>query len=227
VASVDLVPAAALTIALPPHRGDRLVPEPSPVDRELQALAADLRKLESEYTMYFAGRAPRPPYESRARVEQTIKRLERTPYEAQVHRFQFGAVQARFAAFAELWDRAVRAREEGRPTPFTRQAPGTTGAQAPQPGTVVHTTALSNPVGQLDKLRDLYDALMDARREAGHDPVPFHRFADLVKRQVADLQERYRSEEVSFRVVVQEGKVSFKARPGGGAAPVAPETPPD
>lgn len=203
------------------------MPEPSPVDRELQSLAADLRKLESEYTMYFAGRAPRPPYESRARVEQTIKRLERTPYEAQVHRFQFGAVQARFAAFAELWDRAVRAREEGRPTPFTRQAPGTTGAQAPQPGTVVHTTALSNPVGQLDKLRDLYDALMDARREAGHDPVPFHRFADLVKRQVADLQERYRSEEVSFRVVVQEGKVSFKARPGGGAAPVAPETPPD
>lgn len=203
------------------------MPEPSPVDRELQALAGDLRKLESEYTMYFAGRSPRPPYESRARVEQAIKRLERTPYEAQLHRFQFGVVQARFAAFAELWDRAVRAREEGRPTPFTRQGSGPAAAAAPTPGTVVHTTSLSNPVGQLDKLRDLYDALMDARRETGHDPVPFHRFADLVKRQVTELQERYRSEEVSFRVVVQEGKVSFKARPGGPAVPRDSDDPPE
>lgn len=201
------------------------MPEPSSVDRELQALASDLRKLESEYTMYFAGRTPRPPYESRARVEQAIKRLERTPYETPVHRFQFGALQARFAAFADLWDRAVRAREEGRPTPFQRPSSGHGAGAATPPGTVLYTTALSNPVAQLDKLRDLYDALMDARRETGREPVPFHRFADLVKRQVADLQERYHTEDVSFRVEVQGGKVSFKARPGGEGGPDAAGTP--
>lgn len=194
------------------------MPETSAADRELQGLAADLRKLEAEYTMYFSGRAPRPPAESRSRFEQALKRLERAPLGTQVQRFQFSALQSRFSTFADLWDRGVRAREEGRPGPMTRGAP----AAAPPPrkdaGKVVHTTELSDPVGQLDKLRDLYDALMDARRETGHDAVPFHRFADLVKRQVAELQARYRSEEVSFRVVLQEGKVRFRARPGGGAA---------
>lgn len=192
--------------------------DPSAVERELQGLAAELRKLEAEYTMYFAGRLPRPPVENRGRFDQAIKRLERVPFGTPVHRFQFSALQARYSTFADLWDRGVRAREEGRPTPFTRPGQSAVSIDAAEPGTVVHTTALSDPVAEIDKLRDLYDALMDARRSAGHDAVPFHRFADLVKRQVSDLQQRHHTAEVSFRVVVEEGKVSFKARPVGGSA---------
>src|SRR5690606_11076500 len=112
------------------------VPDPSPVDRELQGLAADLRKLEAEYTMYFAGRLPRPPFENRGRFEQAIKRLERARFDTQVHRFQFSALQARFSTFVELWDRGVRAREEGRPTPFTRPAQGSADVTAEEQGTV-------------------------------------------------------------------------------------------
>ena len=40
------------------------------------------------------------------------------------------------------------------------------------------------PVQEMDKLRDLYDALMDARRDEGHEAVPFHKFASLVREQV-------------------------------------------
>lgn len=203
------------------------MPESSPADRELQGLAAELRKLEVEYTTYFAGRSARPPYENRSRFEQAMKRLERTPFDTQVQRFQFSALQARFSSFADLWDRGVRAREEGRPTPFTRQGAPAAAAERDETGTVVHATALSNPVAELDKLRDLYDALMDARRDSGHDAVPFHRFADLVKRQVAAIQERHHSSEVSFRVVVQAGRVSFKARPGGTAASADAQPPHD
>ena len=192
------------------------MPELSPADRELQSLAADLRKLEAEYTTYFAGRTARPPFESRQRVDQTIKRLERINYDTQALRFQFAALQSRYSAFADLWDRALRAREEGRPTPFQRQVPSSTAdALPPAAAVVLHTTAFSDPVAQLDRLRDLYDVLMDARRETGHDAVPFHRFAELVKRQVSELQERHHTAEVSFRVVKTDGRVTFKARPGG------------
>jgi hypothetical protein len=198
------------------------VPELSPADRELQGLAADLRKLEAEYTTYFAGRSARPPIEGRRRLDQAVKRLERTTYETQALRFQFAALQARYSAFADLWDRALRAREEGRPSPFNRQVPSAATDNESNHGpsdlpVVLHTAAFSDPVGQLDRLRDLYDVLMDARRETGHDAVPFHRFADLVKRQVAELQERHHREEVSFRVVKEDGRVTFKARPGGAA----------
>ncbi len=41
---------------------------------------------------------------------------------------------------------------------------------------------------EMDKLHTLYDSLMDARREAGDEVVPFHRFAALVKDQVTKLK---------------------------------------
>lgn len=63
----------------------------------------------------------------------------------------------------------------------------------------------------IEKVRELYESLMDARREAGDQVVPFHRFVGLVKEQVSTLQ-KTGSPEVAFRVAVQDGKVSSTAR---------------
>ena len=38
---------------------------------------------------------------------------------------------------------------------------------------------------EMDKLHDLYDSLAEARRQPGEERVPFHKFADLIKTQVA------------------------------------------
>ena len=64
---------------------------------------------------------------------------------------------------------------------------------------------------EMDKLHTLYDSLMDARREAGDEVVPFHRFAALVKDQVAKVKTTGVAE-VAFRVAVVEGKVNFTVR---------------
>ena len=53
--------------------------------------------------------------------------------------------------------------------------------------------------------------LTEARRESGEEPVPFHKFADLIKTQVAGLKEKG-SPEVAFRVAMKDGKVNFTAR---------------
>jgi len=87
-------------------------------NRELTALEGDLKRLESEYNMYFAGRLKRPPWETRARVEATVKRLDRTSINNYGVRFRFTTLQTRFSRFIDLWDRALRAREEGRPGPL-------------------------------------------------------------------------------------------------------------
>ena len=97
-----------------------------PLDRELQILESDLRKLEGEYNMYFAGRLPRPPWETRARVEAAVKKLDRSHIQNYGDRFRFSTLQARFSAFIDLWDRGLRAREEGRPGPFNAQPTATT-----------------------------------------------------------------------------------------------------
>ena len=97
----------------------RHVPEqPADVDTDLTKLETELRRLEAEYNMFFAGRLPRPPWETRARVDAMVKRIDRARLTNYGDRFRFTTLQTRFTKFADLWDRALRAREEGRPGPL-------------------------------------------------------------------------------------------------------------
>jgi hypothetical protein len=189
------------------------------LDADLRALDAVLRKLEAEYNMYFAGRLPRPPWEVRAEVERGVKRLERQVSAAGnlADRFRLQTIQSRYAAFVDLWDRGLRAREEGRPGPFAqrrRAAPKEPEAPSER---VVYVTTFAEPLDELDKLQDLYERLTDVRRELGEPQVPFHKFAGLVRDQVETLKRRG-APEVAFRVAVRDGKIAFTARglKGGG-----------
>ncbi|MDQ3070229.1 MAG: hypothetical protein M3R55_10935 [Acidobacteriota bacterium] len=183
--------------------------------RDLTLLTGELKKLEAEYNMFFAGRLARPPWETRSRVESLIKKWDRERIEAtSTDRFRFQTLQARYATFVDLWDRGLRAREEGRPGPFnwaSGSAPPAAGAKEPSMPQVVHVAAIADPMRDIEKVRELYESLMDARRDAGDQTVPFHRFVGLIKDQVRTLRQKG-SPEVAFRVAVTDGKVSFTAR---------------
>ena len=184
------------------------------IQKDLLTLEADLKRLEAEYNMFFAGRLPRPPWETRGRVEALIKRWDRGHIQSSGDRFRFENLQTRFQKFTELWDRGLRAREEGRPGPFAQPLPKRPG-RAGADGKVLHVANFRDPASEGDKLRSLYDSLMDARRKSGEDAVPFHKFAALVKDQVSKLREAG-SREVAFRVVVKDGKVNFTVRGSKG-----------
>ena len=181
------------------------------VDHELTTLEGELKRLEAEYNMFFAGRLPRPPWETRGRVEAMVKRLDRSHINNTGARFRFSTLQTRFQTFADLWERGLRAREEGRPGPFS--LPQRAEPEKPQRAEdrILHVTTFSDPLKQMDKLHDLYDSVAEARRQAGEEPVPFHKFADLIKTQVAGLKEKG-NPEVAFRVAMKDGKVNFTAR---------------
>jgi hypothetical protein len=189
------------------------MPEQTDVQRDLLALEAELKRLEAEYNMFFSGRAPRPPLETRGRVEALVKRWDRGHIDTAIDRFRFQSLQSRFAKFVDLWDRGQRAREEGRPGPFRQPAPPKEipkKAEAPE-SRVLNVTAFRDPMREMDKLHTLYDSLMDARRQVGEEVVPFHRFAALVKDQVSKLKDTG-SPEVAFRVAMKDGKVNFTVR---------------
>jgi hypothetical protein len=194
------------------------VAEVPDLERELQILEVELRKLEGEYNMYFSGRLPRPPFETRSRVEQLVKRLDRSYIQNFGDRFRFSTLQGRFAAFVDLWDRGLRAREEGRPGPFAHKRPDASKApaKAEVADRILFVTAFKDPMKELDKLQDLYATLRDARQELGEENVPFHKFAELVKSQVAKLK-KDGAPEVAFRVSVKSGKLNFTARGLKGA----------
>jgi len=185
----------------------------SDLESDLRALEAELRKLEAEYNMFFAGQLPRPPWETRTRVEQMMKRLERTVTTegSAVDRFRQQTQQSRLAALVDLWDRGLRAREEGRPGPFARRREaGPDAAERPE-DRIVHVTVFTDPAKELDRLRDLFERLTDMRRELGATQVPFHKFAGLIRETVAAMKLKG-VPEVAFRVAVHDGKITFTAR---------------
>jgi hypothetical protein len=189
---------------------------PSDTERDLTRLEAELKRLEAEYNMFFSGRLPKPPWETRTRVEGLVKRYDRAYIQNTGDRFRFSTLQSRFAAFVDLWDRGMRAREEGRPGPFTHKP---IAKELPQKGPedrILRVAAFKDPVQEIDKLTELYESLGEARRAVGEQNVPFHKFAELVKGQVSKLRQTDNAE-VAFRVAVKDGKVSFTARSMKGA----------
>jgi hypothetical protein len=190
-------------------------------ERDLALLESELRRLEAEYNMYFAGRSPRPPVESRRRVDQLVRRLDNTAITNYADRFRFSTLQARFVKFLDLWDRGLRAKEEGRPSPFVSGRSPRPPAQPPHDPTpaprdpnaeqVLHIASFSDPAREPVKLRQLYDRLVEARKSVGEKTVPFEKFVHTVAEQVRDLKEQG-VPEVAFRVGMKGGKVSLTAK---------------
>jgi len=189
-----------------------IVAAPTELERDLQQLAADLRRLEVEYTQFFAGRLPRPPLRLRSSVDALMRRLDRAPFEQIAQRFRFQTLQSRYATFGELWDRSMRQREEGRGSLPVAE----TAARTARPKDVLLETSIVDPTRENDRLGDLYEALCEARRNAGEREIPFEKFVEVVTGQV----EKSRQEgagPVTFRVTTQDGKVRFTARSNKGS----------
>ena len=176
-------------------------------------LESEVRRLEAEYQMFFAGRLPRPPWETRSRVAALMKQMDRQHLTNYADRFRFNTVQTRFSKFLELWDRGLRAREEGRRGPFARpkSAPAPA-AQQPAEERVVYSATIGDPVRDMQKVQEMYEQLAQARQQSDQDApaVPFHKFVAMVRKQLGELKAKG-SDEVAFRVAMKDGKVVLTA----------------
>jgi hypothetical protein len=192
------------------------VPERSGVERDLQQLEVNLKRLEAEYNMFFSGRLPKPPWETRKLVADMVTKYDRGYIANYGDRFRFTTLQSRFAAFVDLWDRALGAKEEGRSSPLVHQRKDLPERPKKPEDRILHVASFKNVMKEQEKLHDLYDSLVEARKEVGQEGIPFHKFAEIVKGQVKKLRDDGHAE-VGFRVAVKDGKVAFTARALKGA----------
>jgi hypothetical protein len=91
-------------------------PQKSEFDAHMHHLEAEIRRLEGEYNMFFAGRLTRPPFETKNRVAALIKRHDQSFIRNTADRFRFESLQNRYQKFIELVERQMTNRELGRPT---------------------------------------------------------------------------------------------------------------
>ena len=215
----------------------------SEFEKQMQHLDAEIRRLEAEFNMYFAGRLPRPPWETRTRVTALVKRHDQSYIQNTADRFRFESLQARFAKFIEICDRQMTMREMGRALPGTKRTStaATPSAQAaaksateekPGPATTAQAAAAERAheaaeaatervvkFGRADaaadsRVKELYEQLAAAKKQVGEAPVAYERVAALVKAQVTKFADE--GTNVAFKIALKDGKVSLTVKPEKG-----------
>lgn len=184
--------------------------QPSP-DEMLVRLEEDIRRLKVEFDIYFNGAAKRPPYDTKMRVETLVKRLGDDRALTFAQRYRYNSLAARYNAFRDLWRRTMQGREEGRdPVSAARVHIKEHSLEEPA---ISYVCLDANR--EVETVKNLYDALVEAKRRCGESTadLSFPRFHRLIASKADGLKEKLGCEKVRFSVSVEDGHVSFKAKP--------------
>jgi hypothetical protein len=186
--------------------------ELSEFDKQMMQLEGELRRLETEYNMFFAGRLKRPPFETKNRVDALVKRTDRSFIRNTGDRFRFESIQNRYQKFLELVDRQMMNRELGRMSLGVKPQ-ANAGAQkkdAKVDPNVVRFGKDAKTGQDSDAVKALYEKLAEEKKKVGEAPVPIDRIAALVKAQVDKFGSQGKN--VDFKIATKDGKVTLTAK---------------
>ena len=192
---------------------------------DLDLLEKWIRQLQIEWEKFFAGTEKKPPVDLRTRVEKLLRQYAFGEIRNNTERFRYMNLTARYNTFNELWNKRLRAVEEGRPM-------GLHGRAAAQAVDAMLQHALEHPllplappppqsefrVGSPERdtqaVQGLYERFMEARRQAGEaGAVKFESFQKLIAQQASRILSERGAKAVDFRLETKDGKVSLKAKP--------------
>lgn len=201
-----------------------MAPPKSEFEQQMMYLEAEIRRLEAEFNMFFAGRLPRPPWETRAKVAALVKRHDQSFIRNTADRFRFESLQSRHSKFLELWERQMTNRELGRSQFGARKAavtpatPAASAREAQADAAAIRSREVAERVvkfGRADdtstgssRVKELYEQLASAKKQVGEEPVSFERVQALVRAQV----DKFGAGNVAFKIDTKDGKVSLTVK---------------
>jgi hypothetical protein len=193
------------------------------LQEDLDRLDVALRQLQVKWDLFFNGAEKKPPSDLQTQVEALVRRYANVEIRNNGERFRYQGLSARFSTFNELWQKRLRAREEGKvfgqhglraerlPPPAAPPPAG-----APPPPSARAATGeirVSDPSRDGAAVRALYERFVEERRRAGEGQAPaFENFRDLIGRQTERIRAEKGALAVDFRLETKDGKVSLKAR---------------
>lgn len=192
---------------------------------DLDVLEKQIRQLQIEWEKFFGGVERKPPSDLRTRVENMIRQYAYSEIRNNGDRFRYQSISTRYSTFNELWNKRLRAMEEGRsvahapkgmisvplppPEPLVPRRPLAPASSAP-PGEV----RISRPDEEPEAVRALFERYVEARRETGEGgAVRFENFEKIISQQASRILGEKGGQAVDFRLETKDGKVTLKARP--------------
>jgi len=198
---------------------------------DMDLIEKSIRQLQIEWEKFFGGVERKPPSELKARVEALIRRNANEEIRNNADRFRYQNLMARYSTFSELWNKRLRALEEGRPVGLHGRAaalppvaPAVPAASIPPPAPAVAPVAparraaagevrIQDPAGDAQAMRGLYERFVEERKRAGETAaVKFENFEKLIAQQTRRILAEKGGQAVDFRLETRDGKVSLKAK---------------
>ena len=187
---------------------------------DLDRLDVTIRQLQVKWDLFFNGQEKKPPSDLQSQVEGLVRRYANVEIRNNGDRFRYQSLCARYTTFNELWQKRLRAREEGKPfgvhglraeqlpppAPPPLREPR---SRAPAPGEI----RVSDASHDTAAVRALYERFVEERTRAGEASAPvFENFRDLISQQTERIRAEKGAQAVDFRLETRNGKVSLKAR---------------
>lgn len=192
-----------------------------PLSEDLDLLNSQIRQLQTKWEMFFAGVENKPPTELQSRVEKLIREYAFQEIRNNTERFRYQTLTARYNTFNELWQKKLRAREEGK-------AFGVHGLKAdalppPAPAREHRVPAggggtgrefrIGSAEGDEAQVQALYNRYVEERERLGEGDAPaYESFKKLIGQQTTKILGDKGAKAVDFRLDSSQGKVSLKAR---------------
>jgi hypothetical protein len=197
------------------------------IDEELGQLERDIRQLKIEYDQFFGGGRKRPPNEIEWRIELVVKRYgERSGDMKYGQRFRYNNLTQTYAKYKDIFRKRTKQKEEGTVQRHFGAAAKKIEAERAQrlaeanaryatavAETSVFRVTCSEPEREREKVEQLFQAFVEAKKTAGEDIARLTHagFAEFVRKKTKDLQRQKNCSEVEYVVEVVENQVKLKA----------------
>ena len=168
-----------------------------------------LKDLISRYELYFTGLEKREPLQLRGEVEALVRRYSGVPINNTMYKHRFNMLTARLNTYREHWNRILKLMEEGR---YSRDRFIRDLHLRNNHKTERRQTDSPPPTADAD-LDRLVQEFREARKACNLpvDKITRELLAGIIEKQKPLLAARLGTENLAFRVVIEDGKPKLKA----------------
>ncbi len=179
------------------------------IAEDLIILENRLKELITKYEQYFIGLEKREPLKLREDVEKLVRRYLNTPINNTMYKHRYNNLAARFNSYQQHWARIIREIEEGR---YSRDRFRAHMHETKKSTTVQDKTSQQVSPQNLE-LERVYEELLEARRSCKLpvEGMTRQQLEETLNRQKPLLASRLGTDDIRFRVVVEDGRPKIKA----------------
>ena len=183
---------------------------------ELDKLDEQLELLRIQFEQFFTGILPFSPDKLHADVKRRIRRLLKAPFRNSEMSYRLKSLEGRYHTHQSYWQRVLREREDGT---YVKDVFKANMRERNRLEDAHSTTAQGAAERAMKQLFANYrDAL---ERNTGRiQNLDFSAFQKAIVQRTREFKERNQGQKISFKIVVQNGKVAIKASakvpPSGG-----------